>query len=71
MKQKLQIALFVGVMLSGVLNTPLQAATAQNPQGQASKKQCCRRARILKQPKAGGQDSHQEIAGQVSQSQRC
>ena len=36
MKQKLQIALFVGAMLSGVLNTPLQ-----------------------------------EIAGQVSQSQRC
>ena len=38
MKQKLQIALFVGAMLSGVLNTPLQAATAQKPQSQASKK---------------------------------
>ena len=38
MKQKLQIALFVGAMLSGVLNAPLQAATAQKPQSQASKK---------------------------------
>ncbi len=38
MKQKIQIALFVGAMLSGGLHAPLQAATAKKTEPQAVKK---------------------------------
>lgn len=38
MKNKLQIALFVGVMLGGGLNAPLQAAAAKNTEQQTGKK---------------------------------
>lgn len=38
MKQKIQIALFVGAMLSGGFNAPLQAATAKKVEQQAVKK---------------------------------